>query len=227
MFIYISFFDYSLHIVMHLMSQGSIPRTCFFYFSIPQKVLPSWFFHHSIGDTTICCYLPPNLHDDKTWLGLELYVVFERRQSGYPTMLGVELYVHAGSNKLQVLKLDVKIADFVLGSQLFLFNIPGWIFPDQLNQSTGISVLFRPTTPDVEVEYCGTGLLYEKVSKGFAKAITNIASLGCPKTISSLHDHAKILLQEMEACSSNTDIDERNGVNRDKSEFGCFSSFQR
>ncbi|PON97453.1 TIR-NBS-LRR-like protein [Trema orientale] len=208
--------------------QGRIARTCTFFFLMPPILLSPWFFHHSLGDTTFCCYLPPNLHDDKSWLGLELYVVFDRRQySENPTLLlGVELYVHAGSNTLPVLRYDIIIDGSVLGPQLVLYHIPRGRLPEQLNQSTGISVLFTPTTQDVEVEFCGTGLLYEKESKRLVKHISNM-TLGRPDNLSSLHQQAQSLILQMEEFCGNTDIGEHNGGERSpEPDFSYFSTFK-
>ncbi|PON67246.1 TIR-NBS-LRR-like protein, partial [Parasponia andersonii] len=208
--------------------QGRIARTCTFFFLMPPILLSPWFFHHSLGDTTFCCYLPPNLHDDKSWLGLELYVVFDRRKySENPTLLlGVELYVHAGSNTLPVLRYDIIIDGSVLGPRLVLYHIPRGRLPEQLNQSTGISVLFTSTTQDVEVEFCGTGLLYEKESKRLVKHISNM-TLGRPEILFSLHQQAQSLIVQMEEFCGNTDIGEHNGGERSpEPDFSYFSTFQ-
>lgn len=191
------------------------------------KVLPLWFFHHSLGDTTICCYLPPNLHHDKSWLGLQLFAVFERRQSENPTMLGVEMYIHAGNNTIPVLRYNIIIDGTLLGPQLVLYHIPRESFPEELNQSMGISVMFRPTTPDIEVEFCGTGLLYEKDSKRLVKQMTNM-TFGRPDILSSLHQQAQSILLHVESFCGKADISERKGVEqRTKPDFGCMPSFQR
>lgn len=208
--------------------RGRIARTCTFFFLMPPILLSPWFFHHSLGDTTFCCYLPPNLHDHKSWLGLELYVVFNRHQySENPTLLlGVELYVHAGSNTLPVLRYDIITDGSVLGPRLVLYHIPRGSLPEQLNQSTGISVLFTSTTQDVEVEFCGTGLLYEKESKRLVKHISNM-TLGRPEILSSLHQQAESLVLQMEEFCGNTDIGEHNGGERSpEPDFSYFSTFQ-
>ena len=155
-----------------------------------------------------------------------LYIC-ESRQSEDTAILGVELYIHEGSNTVPVLRYDIIKQGFTSGSQLVLYHIPRESLSEILNQSTGISVLFRPTTPDVEVECCGTRLLYEKQSKSLVKQISNL-TLGSLKTLSELHQQAQSLLRQMEDFCGNANIGESNGVEqRPKPYFGCFSGFQR
>ncbi|PON74041.1 hypothetical protein TorRG33x02_248180 [Trema orientale] len=165
----------------HLMSllsrlfQGCCPRKNRFYFVIYLRILSRWFFHHSPGDIAVC-YLPPNLHDDEKWVGLELYVVIKCRLplEGTPSKLAVDIYAH-GTSTVHIITYPLILRDGYFGAFSIVSHVPRICFPKELNQCRGISVCFTPITQNIEVEICGTKLLYEKDSELLMNVIVDSA----------------------------------------------------
>lgn len=164
------------------------------------------FLHQSVGDTTIC-YLPPNLYDDETWLGLELFVVFKQRQApapcDVPSVLVIDLYAHGISTLTLPLLTYCHSPIALLGTYLALYHVPRKIFPKKLNRCRGISALFRSTSPgNLEVEMCGTSLLYEQNSELLVSSLIE-CTLWRPDVLSDLGIQAENQLEIVLNESSN------------------------
>ncbi|XP_024019716.1 uncharacterized protein LOC21405365 [Morus notabilis] len=186
--------------------QGSFARHNCFYLLLPFPILSPWFFHHSVGNVAVC-YLPPNIYEDERWLGLELYVKCELRRSrtvGDSTSeivdLNIDLYAH-GKSMSPILCHKIKIP---VHSRFVTIHVPRKYFSEELNNYEGLSVIFMPTTPDVEVKMCGTRLLYEQESKMISKGIIQCI-FQIPSLLQVVHEAAIGLLQ-----SDQSDNDESN-----------------
>ncbi|KAH7516751.1 hypothetical protein FEM48_Zijuj10G0168100 [Ziziphus jujuba var. spinosa] len=145
-----------------------------------------WFFHQSAG-CNVVCYLPANILDDKSWIGLSLYATLKMSPSDLlknysdskiaPPLLHIDLHSH-GSSISHIKTLD-NLPITPHSQQLFLFHIPQVYFEEhQLNRCWGISALFRTSIPNVEVERCGIQAIYEKDLENVIEMITE-CQLGC------------------------------------------------
>ncbi|PON40622.1 hypothetical protein TorRG33x02_339970 [Trema orientale] len=180
----------------------------------------------NLGDVAIC-YLPPNLYNDESWVGLELYVLFKRRPTvacnntpdsdQTTSLLLVDLYAH-GDTTLPILTYPLLIDDAFFGSHSVFFHIPRECFPEQLNQCKGISTLFRPSTPDLEVEVCGTRLLYKQDSESLIQVILDSAQ-GREEAFDLLSEQVQMYLK--------AETSQRDEVEQEGPHFGFFSSFER
>ncbi|XP_024022384.1 uncharacterized protein LOC21392707 [Morus notabilis] len=192
--------------LLSVVFQGSFARHNCFYLLLPFPILSPWFFHHSVGNVAVC-YLPPNIYEDERWLGLELYVKCELRRSrtvGDSTSeivdLNIDLYAH-GKSMSPILCHKIKIP---VHSRFVTIHVPRKYFSEELNNYEGLSVIFKPTTPDVEVKMCGTRLLYEQESKLISKGIIQCI-FQIPSLLQVVHEAAIGLLQ-----SDQSDNDESN-----------------
>ncbi|KAH7516743.1 hypothetical protein FEM48_Zijuj10G0167300 [Ziziphus jujuba var. spinosa] len=145
-----------------------------------------WFFHQSAG-CNVVCYLPANILDDKSWIGLSLYATLKMSPSDSlknysdskiaPPLLHIDLHSH-GSSISHIKTLD-NLPIMPHSQQPFLFHVPRVYFEEhQLNRCWGISVLFRTSIPNVEVERCGIRAIYEK-DLGNVIEMINECQLGC------------------------------------------------
>ncbi|POO01008.1 hypothetical protein TorRG33x02_031910 [Trema orientale] len=174
--------------------QGCCPRKNRFYFVISLRMLSCWFFHHSLGDIAVS-YLPPNLHDDEKWVGLELYVAIKwcLPSEGIASTLTVDIYAHVIS-AVPIITYPLTLRDGYFGAFSIVSHVPRKYFPKELNQCRGISVSFRPITRDIEVDMCGTKLLYEKDSEVLTKFIVESAKER--RDLWLLHEQIKVYLKD-------------------------------
>ncbi|XP_048318238.2 uncharacterized protein LOC107417594 isoform X1 [Ziziphus jujuba] len=139
-------------------------------FSFPSTGFASgWFFHQSVGRNVVC-YLPANIVDDKSWIGFSLYATLKMSPSDFlknysdsktaRPLLHIDLHSH-GSSISHITTLD-GLPIMPYSHQLLLFHVPRVFFKQELNQSWGVSALFRTSIPNVEVERCGIRAVYEK-----------------------------------------------------------------
>ncbi|POO01020.1 hypothetical protein TorRG33x02_032030 [Trema orientale] len=173
-------------------------------------ILSRWFFHHSSGDIAVC-YLPPNLHDDEKWVGLEVYVVIMWRLpiQGTPSRLAVDIYAHATST-VHIITYPLTLRDGYVGAFSIVSHVPRICFLKELNQCRGISVCFTPITKNIEVNMCGTKLLYEKDSELLVNVI--VESGKTRRDLWLLHEQIKLYVKDetgsrktMERRSSHSD----------------------
>ncbi|GMN57467.1 hypothetical protein TIFTF001_026578 [Ficus carica] len=209
-------------------STGRYARENHLYFDIPLGLFSPWFFHHSVGDTAIC-YLPRGIYEDEKWVGLELYVVFKQRPTvlhsnldsdKIPSLLLVDVYAHGIARapfSLPMLTYPL-LVDGVYGSHFVFYHVPRACFSDQLNQCQGISILFRPSAPDLEVEMCGTKLLYEQDLELLTQAIIDCTQ----ERQSALH-----LLHHQAEMYVKAETSERDAVKQEVPHYGLFSSSER
>ena len=128
--------------------------------------------------------LPPNLFDDNTWLGVDLYAVLTSRSSVLlnnlepksSSFIDVRFYGHEDCFSAQV----PLALDGIFGSQphqLVLLHLPRSQFSRQIfGQSGRMWVEFEVNIPDhVAIELCGIRLAYEQNMKGFIDTITECA----------------------------------------------------
>lgn len=178
-----------------------------------------------MGDTAFC-YLPGNLYNDESWVGLELYVLLKRHpiiKSRFldfdktSSILLVDLYAH-GSTELPILTFSVVIDHRFYGSQFVFYHVSRKCFPEELNRCQGISALFRPATSDLEAEMCGARLLYEQDSELLIQEIID-STQGKEDDVDLLHRQIQIYLKR-ETCK-------HDKVEKELPHYGFFSNFER
>ncbi|XP_048319291.1 uncharacterized protein LOC125418508 [Ziziphus jujuba] len=151
------------------MIQGSHASKYHFFFGFSLKGFQTcWFFHQSVGSMVIC-YIPPNLFDNKSWIGFSLYVTLKGHpydllnndnDSVTPHSLYIDLHTH-GSSISHVATVTLPI-DAKYSNQLLLFHAPQQFLKEELNHCWEVSAFLRTGNPDVEVEMCGIRVVYKQ-----------------------------------------------------------------
>lgn len=200
--------------------QGSYARRSKMTFSFPNRGVFPWFFHHCLGSLAIC-YLPQNLLHDKTWIGLELYVSFTWRLSNsideVPSFLLVDLQAHGQSILFEV-TCPIVINSCFGSQQLLVFHAPRELFPRLLNQCQGISALFRASTPNVDIEVCGSRLLYEQDLESLIQAKIE-CTLATRHALRMMHFQAQNYVEAMHQYSPGPEIMDLNDFEEVQNEF--------
>ncbi|KAF3432363.1 hypothetical protein FNV43_RR27103 [Rhamnella rubrinervis] len=165
-----------LHPLIPLISmliQGSYAHNYRSAFQFPLKAIPTWFSHQSLGNMTFFD-LPPNLFNEKQWVGFSLYAVLTLNSSALdsktPPLLHIELRCYESKKSF--------ISQFTSVPILYpvsLFHVPRVHFPEQLNRCGAVQAIFRTSTEDVEFEMCGIRIAYEQDLEDVIEMITDIA----------------------------------------------------
>ena len=151
---------------------------------------PPWFIAHGLGNS-ISISLPPNLYDDKRWIGFALYASFAvhnkqqtvSRDSKISRSFFCLLCTDDGClQSFIVLPLTRDI--FVESHRLLVLHIPRVFFTHKLNQRKSIRALFgcrnnsdkNIINPDVEVEVCGMRMVFEQDLEGLVQRIFDCIS---------------------------------------------------
>ena len=150
--------------------QGSYARNYRFTFSFPSKPIPIWFSPLSLGNKTLC-ELPPNLFDERQWVGFSLYAALTCPSD--VDYLRVELRCYGSTN------LSISFIVPILHNISLVFHAPRVHFPEQLNQCHAVEAFLRTMmTPDVEIQMCGIQIAYEQDLPDVIEMITDIALSG-------------------------------------------------
>ncbi|KAM5576648.1 hypothetical protein ABKV19_007478 [Rosa sericea] len=164
-----------------ILYEGQNGREKSFHFCFPAPVIstPPWFFHHHAGNITLC-YITKNLLDDQRWVGLELYVIFNRRivaglsDGDSSFFFYVDLCSH--DQESIVMHGSLKIKSYLgTSDQLVVLHVPRVHFQQQLNKCQAISALFRTINTEMEVQLCGSGLDFEHDLEDLTKSLTAVA----------------------------------------------------
>lgn len=148
----------------------------------PMRASPSWFIAHGLGNS-ISMSLPPNLYDDKRWIGFALYASFAvhnehqtvSRDSKVSRSFFCLLCTEDGClQSFIVLPLTRDI--FVESHRLLVLHIPRGFFTHKLNQRKSIRALFGGFNSDVEVEVCGMRMVFEGDLEGLVQRIFDCIS---------------------------------------------------
>ncbi|XP_075649786.1 TMV resistance protein N-like [Castanea sativa] len=156
----------------------------------PIRASPSWFIAHGLGNS-ISMSLPPNLNDDKRWIGFALYASFAvhnehqtvSRDSKVSRSFFCLLCTEDGClQSFIVLPLTRDI--FVESHRLLVLHIPRVFFTHKLNQRKSIRALFggfnnsdlNIINSDVEVEVCGMRMVFEQDLEGLVQRIFDCIS---------------------------------------------------
>ncbi|PON51854.1 TIR-NBS-LRR-like protein [Parasponia andersonii] len=212
-----------LHILLSRIFEGHHARMysfgCIFYPIFSQGAILRWFTDVCLGRLVIA-YPPSNLSDDKTWLGIGLYVVLHWRtdvpldnlDSNAPFL--VVDFLTNGGILLHTALFSLRRDSLVGQHRVLLFHVPRVCFPEQqLNQCQQIIALFSTTLPDhVGIGMCGIHLLYQQDLKRFVEVITR-CTLGTPGVYYSRYYHTFVNMErkirnEAETCENDAEEEE-------------------
>ena len=178
------------HLLLLTDIQEWYARSKSFNLRFPVKAILPWFNQQSIG-CLASTGLPPNLFDDNTWLGVDVYAVLSSRSSGLLNNLKTE------SPPLIVVRFHGSKGSFSAGApldlhtflgcepyQLVLLHVPRVRFSRQIfNQSRHIWSVFEVTIPgQVAIDICGIRLVYEQDLNRLIDTITE-CTLGTPDVL--------------------------------------------
>lgn len=169
------------------------------------------------------CHVSSDLYHDERWVGLELYVELIRRPSlssanlNEENSLVLDLYAHGTRGTEPVMTYPL-IIDGRYGYNCVICHVPRQCFMEFLNQCQSITALFRPMTSDLEVEMCGTRLLYDNDTASLIKEIIE-PTLKTKDGLTLLHDQAEMYLEDKTA--------QRNAVELKMCRSGLFALFER
>ncbi|KAG7943390.1 hypothetical protein I3843_15G035800 [Carya illinoinensis] len=139
----------------------------------PLSASPLWFSVNGIGPV-VCVDLPPNLYDDKGWLGFAVYVSYVIRDQ---TSVSRNIFGHldAYDDDLECFFVFPPTPDSIIAgpSRLFLFHIPRVFFTNKLNQRRKIRASFGTDDQNMEVVRCGIRLVYERDLIGLVHTIVD------------------------------------------------------
>lgn len=164
---------------LSILYEGRNGREKGFYFCFPAPVISitPWFFNHYAGDVTVC-WITENLPDDRTWVGVELCVIFTR----LPCTLNVNnsFFFHVDlcthDHERIIMHGSLKINSCLGNSdQLVVLHVPRVHFKKQLKKCQGISALFRTIEPEMEVQVCGSRIVFEQDLKALMDSLTEAA----------------------------------------------------
>ncbi|KAK9948999.1 hypothetical protein M0R45_004550 [Rubus argutus] len=201
-----------------ILYEGRNGRKKCFYFCFPAPVISitPWFFNHHAGDVTVCQITEnsdyestENLLDDRTWVGVELCVLFTRLlctlNVNNSFFFHVDLCTH--DHERIIMHGSLKI-NSCLGNldQLVVLHVPRVHFKRKLKKCQVISALFRTIEPEMEVQVCGSRIVFEQDLKALMDSLTEAAGQDPPPI-------AQI-------------VDQRNAVEGERP-INCNSSFQR
>ncbi|KAG6620988.1 hypothetical protein I3842_Q046300 [Carya illinoinensis] len=145
----------------------------------PLSSSPLWFTLHGTGPV-VDVDLPPNLYDDKRWMGFAVYVSYVIRDQ---TSVSRNIFGHLDSydDDLECFFVFPPTPDTIAAgpSRLFLFHIPRVFFTDKLNQRRKIRASFGTNDQNMEVVMCGIRLVYEQDLIGLVHTIVDCV-LGSP-----------------------------------------------
>ncbi|XP_024198721.1 disease resistance protein RUN1-like [Rosa chinensis] len=177
--------------------KGSNGRQKKFHFCFPDPVISPWFINHYAGNVALCD-LPQNLIDDKRWVGLEVYVVFTwSPTSDYSDHNLSFLHVDLSAHESSVMHSSIKIESCFGSYQLVVLHVPRMHFPEQLTHYQGISTLFTTSTPIVEIQVCGSRLVYEHDLEDLILSLT-ACTLRKPHSIGLVYSQAQIYVETIE-----------------------------
>lgn len=158
---------------------------CLIYNScFPPSQILEWFNH--LGDQSLVkIRLPPNLHNDCTWVGLALCASFsslelstsivDNLDSKVPYHLICRLETEIGSLErlhiYRLLKEDLLLLK--LGRFIWLSYIPCGLFPNSLNRCSHIEASISTDCPGLSGQNCGFRLLYQNDEEEFRETIRN------------------------------------------------------
>ena len=119
--------------------------------------------------------LPPDVHDNSTWLGFTVYALYgiQMQPAGFSYKLdSTILLLYSGLSvsfaPYQAFPLSGDVFDESL-QRLVVFYIPRRVF--QLNRCNHIGALFKSGDPGVQVEMCGIRLVYEQHVEEFVQTL--------------------------------------------------------
>ncbi|KAG7943392.1 hypothetical protein I3843_15G035900 [Carya illinoinensis] len=139
----------------------------------PLSASPLWFTLHGMGPI-VDVELPPNIYDDKGWIGFAVYVSYVIRDQ---TSVSRNIFGHldAYDHDLECFFVFPPTPDTMVAgpSRLFLFHIPRVFFANKLNQRSKIRASFGTNNHNMEVVMCGIRLVYEQDLKGWVQTIVD------------------------------------------------------
>ena len=146
--------------------------------------------------------LPPDVHDNSTWLGFTVYALYgiQMQPAGFSYKLDSTILLHYSGVSVSFAPYPA----FSLSGDLFdessqrlvVFYIPRRVF--QLNRCNHVGALFKSGDPGVQVEMCGIRLVYEQHVEEFVQTLVEYM-LGSPyanhQSFSEHLSHQRRLLQ--------------------------------
>lgn len=185
--------------------QGEAQHHCYDYI-FPEVAVPqAWFSYRNLG-SYIKMELPPNLHNNLTWIGLTIFTFYtvdkQRVGSSYKPDSTIFLHFSGLSASDEVLlapygafpcSRDV----FVESSQrLLVFYIPRKQF--QLNHCSHICAQFQSDVQVVKFKMCGISLVYEQNVEEFLQTLVQ-CFLGTPDNYHpSLYQNILVQLEQLQ-----------------------------
>jgi hypothetical protein len=203
----------------------------------PLSESPLWFRNHGTGPIHNI-NLPPNLYDNKRWMGFALYARYAINDQA--TASRDNLHSTISRNFFGLLDTDDHDLEcfmvfplsrdvFVESHRLLLFYVPRLFFTDKLNQRSCIRAAFGSFSPGVEVEMCGSRVLIQEDLKGLVQTIAGCILRSPDKYHQgysrSLEDQAKGLLSYVPEAISSTECNPLEG--EWPIPFGLCTSMQR
>ncbi|XP_042961209.1 uncharacterized protein LOC122295976 isoform X3 [Carya illinoinensis] len=139
----------------------------------PISASPLWFTVHGMGPV-VSVDLPPNLYDDKGWVGFAVSVSYVIRDQ---TSVSRNIFGHldAYDDDLECFFVFPSTPDTIVAgpSRIFLFHLPRVFFTDKLNQRRKIRASFVTDDQNMEVVMCGIRLVYKKDLIGLVHTIVD------------------------------------------------------
>ncbi|KAG2666088.1 hypothetical protein I3760_15G039000 [Carya illinoinensis] len=142
-------------------------------YAFPLSASPLWFTVHGMRPV-VCLHLPPNLYDDKEWVGFAISVSYVIRDQ---TSVSGNIFGHldAYGDDLECFFVFPPTPDTIVAgpSRIFLFHLPRVFFTDKLNQQSKIRAAFGTDDQNMEVVMCGIRLVYKKDLIGLVHTIVD------------------------------------------------------
>ncbi|KAG6620985.1 hypothetical protein I3842_Q046100 [Carya illinoinensis] len=139
----------------------------------PLSASPLWFTVQFMGPE-VCLHLPPNLYDDKEWVGFAIsvsYVILDQTRVSSNICGHLDAY----GDDLECFFVFPPTPDTIVAgpSRIFLFHLPRVFFTDKLNQQRRIRASFGTNDQNMEVVMCGIRLVYKKDLIGLVHTIVD------------------------------------------------------
>ena len=126
---------------------------------------------HTFGHSTKIS-LPPNLYDDKEWIGFDLYACFAVHEDPSVSRNFICLLSTEDGCVQSFIIFPLARDKFVEPYRLLLFHIPRVFFTQKLNQHNSIRAMIGSYgSGGVEAEVCGMRIVYQQQLEEFVKII--------------------------------------------------------